>query len=251
MENATGIGLNTFLFTRLTQPTGISGLYLQLGFNNVFFSRARAMARFGLLMQGEGAWAGNPVLSDEDYFQSMITPSQTLNEAYGYLWWLNGSSTYLLPGVQFPFPGPAMPNVPLDTYAALGRDGQILNVSPSNGLVVVRMGASPGGVIAVPNLYNDEIWQYLNAVICTGTSIAEQEGDRPLFAPNPATDAVRVTGHGTSIVEAWAIGSDGRRHRLGYQGAAFQVAALVPGLYHVTLHFADGSRHSGRLVVQR
>ncbi|MBX2979816.1 MAG: hypothetical protein KF905_11010 [Flavobacteriales bacterium] len=64
ITGATGVSLNSFLFTRLTQSTGLAGLYIQVGQNNVFFSRARAMARFGLLMQGGGAWAGNPVLSD-------------------------------------------------------------------------------------------------------------------------------------------------------------------------------------------
>lgn len=192
LENATGIGLNTFLFTRLTQTTGINGLYLPVGFNNVFFSRARSMARFGLLMQGGGTWAGTPILSDAAYYQAMITPSQALNEAYGYLWWLNGTSTYLLPGVQFPLNGPAMPNAPLDMYAALGRDGQILNISPSTGLVVVRMGASPGGVVFVPNLYNDQIWQLLNAVLCTSTSVEERDRDRLQLFPNPASDRIEL-----------------------------------------------------------
>lgn len=192
LQNATGIGLNNFLFTRLTQPTGISGLYVQVGYNNVFFSRARSMARFGLLMQGGGSWAGTPILSDAAYYQAMITPSQSLNPAYGYLWWLNGTDTYLLPGVQFPLPGPAMPNAPLDMVAALGRDGQILNLAPSSGLVVVRMGASPGGVVFVPNLYNDQIWQYLNAVICTSTAVEERDQDSVQLLPNPASDRIEL-----------------------------------------------------------
>ncbi|MBX2979815.1 MAG: hypothetical protein KF905_11005 [Flavobacteriales bacterium] len=102
----------------------------------------------------------------------MITPSQTLNPAYGYLWWLNGQSSYLLPGLQFPLSGPAMPNAPMDVYAALGKNGQIINVSPSSGIVVVRMGDLPGGIF-VPNVYNDQIWQYLNAVVCNSTMLED------------------------------------------------------------------------------
>jgi CubicO group peptidase (beta-lactamase class C family) len=250
LENATGIGLNTFLFTRLTQTTGINGLYLPVGFNNVFFSRARSMARFGLLMQGGGAWAGNPILSDAAYYQAMITPSQSLNEAYGYLWWLNGSSTYLLPGLQFPLPGPAMPNTPLDVYAALGRDGQILNISPSTGLVVVRMGASPGGVVFVPNLYNDQIWQYLNAVICEATSVAEPDMDSALFHPNPARHFVHIAGAAT-LRTARAIGADGRSHPIAFAGNRLELSHLIAGIYLVEAIGMDGARYTARIVVEQ
>ena len=39
----------------------------------------------------------------------MTTPSQTLNYYYGYLWWLNGQSSYRLPGSQINFPGSLTP----------------------------------------------------------------------------------------------------------------------------------------------
>ncbi len=191
LQNATGMALNTFLFTRLTLTTGLNGLYVPVGYNNVFFSRARSMARFGLLMQGGGAWDGTPVLSDMAYYDAMITPSQNLNEAYGYLWWLNGQESFMLPGLQFAFNGPLMTNAPMDVYAAMGKNGQIINVSPSQGLVVVRMGNLPGDLF-VPNLYNDQIWQYLNAVICAPTHI-EEEGSPLLQAfPIPAMDQVTL-----------------------------------------------------------
>ena len=192
LQNATGVSLNNFLFTRLTQTTGITGAYVQLGENNVFFSKARAMARFGLLMQGEAAWAGNPILSDMAYYDAMITPSQSLNEAYGYLWWLNGQTSFMLPGIQFPFQGPLMSNAPLDVFAALGKNGQIINVSPSTGLVVVRMGNLPGGIF-VPNQYNEDIWQYLMPVLCPLNGVADNVQSALLQVyPNPARDGLEL-----------------------------------------------------------
>lgn len=243
ITGATGVTLNNFLFTRLTQSTGISGLYLQLGENNVFFSRARAMARFGLLMQGEGAWAGNPILSDMAYYDAMITPSQNLNPAYGYLWWLNGQSSYLLPGLQFPLSGPAMPNAPMDVYAALGKNGQIINVSQSTGIVVVRMGDLPGGIF-VPNVYNDQIWQYLNAVICTGTGITEQALDGLKLFPNPATDHVELRwdaalGAGDLTITD-GLGRVVRTERVAGDRVRMDVSGMPGGSYEVTFRGERG-----------
>lgn len=251
ITGATGLTLNNFLFTRLTQTTGLSGLYVQVGSNNVFFSRARAMARFGLLMQGEGAWAGNPILSDMAYYDAMITPSQNLNEAYGYLWWLNGQSSYLLPGIQFPLSGPAMPNAPMDVYAALGKNGQIINVSPSTGIVVVRMGDLPGGIF-VPNVYNDQIWQYLNAVMCGSVGVSENgEGTLLSVYPNPATDQVTLRLDGQAIRSVMVTGIDGRLHSCPFVGEQLQLNDLPAGLFHVKVYLVDGTQRSARFVVQR
>jgi len=245
ITGATGVTLNNFLFTRLTQSTGLAGLYVQVGENNVFFSRARAMARFGLLMQGEGAWAGNPILSDMAYYDAMITPSQNLNPAYGYLWWLNGQSSYLLPGLQFPLSGPAMPNAPMDVYAALGKNGQIINVSQSTGIVMVRMGDLPGGIF-VPNVYNDQIWQYLNAVLCTSTAVPEVGGETLLHAfPNPAKDRLEV------LIDALSIGGFisvqdalGRvvlRQQVTNERTWLDVSGLNTGTYTVALRSDAGN----------
>lgn len=252
LESATGINLNTFLFTRLSQTTGISGLYLQVDFNNVFFSRARSMARFGLLMQGGGAWAGTPILNDAAYYQAMITPSQPLNEAYGYLWWLNGQSSYLLPGIQFPLPGPLMPDAPLDVYAAMGKNGQLINVSPSNGLVVVRMGDLPGGIF-VPNVYNNEIWQHLNAVLCLSTAVEERDQDRVQLFPNPASDRIELRmdaslGMGDlTILDG--LGRTVLSQRITGERLLLDVSGLASGSYLATFR-AEGGVGTVRFVKQ-
>ena len=58
------------------------------------------MARFGLLILNNGNWDGNQIMTDTNYFNQMLNSSQSLNESYGYLWWLNGKTSYMLPGLS-------------------------------------------------------------------------------------------------------------------------------------------------------
>ena len=162
--NATGQNLNGLVQNRIRAQTGIQGFFYPFGDNNVFVSKPRSMARYGVLIQGHGRWNGSAVL-DSSWVHAMISPSQNINPAYGLLWWLNGQSAHRLPQSQFLFPGPLMPNAPSDAVAALGRDGQILFVVPSLELVVVRMGKSPASV-PVPWLLADELWKRLNRMLC-------------------------------------------------------------------------------------
>jgi CubicO group peptidase (beta-lactamase class C family) len=162
--HATGQNLNGLVQARIRPQTGIQGLFYPVGDNNVFVSKPRSMARYGLLIQGHGRWNGTAVL-DSSWVHAMITPSQSINPSYGLLWWLNGQSAHRLPQSQFLFPGPLMPNAPADAVAALGKNGQILFVVPSLDLVVVRMGNSPNSV-PVPFLLADELWKRLNKMLC-------------------------------------------------------------------------------------
>jgi len=249
IEAATGQNLNTYLFNTLSLTTGLYGAYLQLGYNNVMFSKARAMARFGLLMQGEGSWNGVPVLNDAAYFNAMITPSQTLNPAYGYLWWLNGQENYMLPGLQFTINGPLMPNAPADAFNAMGKNGQLINISPSTGLVLVRMGELPGGLF-VPNLYNDEIWQHLNAVMCSTTAISTfAGGGRLQLYPNPAQDQLHITlPTGENKGELRILDALGRvvlTQQVVSTTAAIDVRGIAPGSYRCVLTSATDRVVSG------
>lgn len=189
IEIATGVDLNTYTTQKLKNPTGMNGLFYYVGYNNVYFSNARSMARFGLLMLNDGNWNGTQVMTDNTYFDEMINTSQNLNLSYGYLWWLNGKSSFMLPQTQFVFPGSICPNAPADMYAALGKDGQIINVVPSMNLVWIRMGEAPGsGASLVANVLSDEIWEYLNDMECvSGISETTTEPLVQIY-PNPADD---------------------------------------------------------------
>ena len=251
ITGATGQTLNSYLFNKLTLTTGLQGAFVQVGSNNVFFSKARALARFGLLALAQGQWNGNPVMSDAAYFEAMVTPSQTLNPAYGYLWWLNGQQSYLLPGIQLQLPGPLMPDAPLDTYSAMGKNGQLCNVSPANGLVVVRMGDLPGGIF-VPNVFNNEIWQYLNAVICLPTAVdAPHRTNGLAIYPNPASDQITVSMAGAIPQRIKVRGADGRECLSVQQLGKVDTSLLPPGTYLVEATGADGAVVRNKLIIAR
>lgn len=174
IENAVGQSLNLYTAQKVKNPIGMNGLYIQQDYNTIFFSTARSMARFGLLILNEGNWDGNPIMTDTNYFNEMVNTSQDLNESYGYLWWLNGKDSYRAPQTQFLFPGSFSPSAPNDMIAALGKNGQFLNIVPSQDLVWIRMGNAPDSS-PVSLSFNDAIWEYISNLECSSTSIADQE----------------------------------------------------------------------------
>lgn len=118
-----------------------------------FQTSARDLARFGILMLAGGQWDGQ-MLNDTHYMVEMITPSQTLNPAYGYLWWLNGKPARV--GGESLLQG-MVPAAPGDMFTALGALGRKLYVVPSLALVVSRLGDEPG------RQFDQEFWQRLMA----------------------------------------------------------------------------------------
>ncbi|MEY4929519.1 MAG: hypothetical protein RI909_243 [Bacteroidota bacterium] len=163
ITNATGKTLNTYVNEQILSKIGMDGQYIKTGDNNVFYSTPRSMARFGLLLLNKGKWNQTQVIP-EAYVNLMTTSSQNLNPSYGYLTWLNGKSSYIIPNSQFVFSGSVSPNAPADMFAAMGKNGQIINIVPSKNIVVVRMGDVPDTSL-VPFLFQDDLWKKLNAII--------------------------------------------------------------------------------------
>ncbi|MFC6996423.1 serine hydrolase domain-containing protein [Rufibacter roseus] len=164
IESSTNQNYNAYFKSRLADKIGMNGLWQHVGDNHVYFSTARSMARFGLLMLNKGKWENTAVLNDAAYINAMVNTSQSLNLSYGYLWWLNGKPSFMLPSVPTVFPGSSVPDAPAEMYAAMGKNGQFLNVVPSQGLVLVRMGEAPGDE-EVPVVFLNEIWKRLNVVM--------------------------------------------------------------------------------------
>lgn len=192
IESATGQSLNSYFTQKVKNPTGMTGAFFPSGYNNVFFSKPRSMARFGLLMLSQGDWNGNQILTDTNYYQQMVNSSQTINPSYGYLTWLNGKSSFMAPGLQFNFPGSFSPNAPSDMIAALGKDGQIINIVPSQNLVYIRMGNAPGAG-EVPITFNDTLWIKLNAVMCNTTSLTSIYNKKIIsIFPNPTSNVLHI-----------------------------------------------------------
>lgn len=161
---ATGMNYNSFTNTRLEQKIGMNGEWRTNGDNEVYWSTARDAARFGLLTLAQGTWENTPVLTDEAFYTAMTTSSQALNPSYGYLWWLNGKGAVIYPGFTAPLPLDIVPQAPDNMISALGKNGQIIDVIPSEGLVVIRMGdAVDSG--SIPILFHNDLWEKLNVVL--------------------------------------------------------------------------------------
>jgi len=164
----------------------------------------------------------------------MINTSQQINPSYGYLWWLNGKTSHMLPSSQFVFSGSMNPEAPSDMYAAMGRDGQFLNVVPSQNLVWVRMGEAPDG-LPVPYLLNNAIWAYINELNCTTTDIKQDvhaEISVQMY-PNPVHDELFLNAD-KQIEKLSIIGSDGKLLRVLHPGTKttnLTIGDLHPGLY--------------------
>ena len=129
--------------------------------NFVNFS-ARDMARFGLLMLAHGSWAGTAVLHNQPYLDASTHSSQTLNPSYGYLWWLNGQSSFVLPGGT-QSAGPLIPAAPADLFAALGAGDKKIYVCPREGWVVVRHGPPADTDAQALSSFDNQLWTKLMA----------------------------------------------------------------------------------------
>ncbi|MFD1469682.1 serine hydrolase [Hymenobacter caeli] len=232
--------MSQYTAQRLGTRIGMTGLWS----DDVFYSRARSMARFGLFILAKGSWDGTPVLTDAAYFRAMTTPSQAINPSYGYLWWLNGQTSYKLPTVQASFPGAVIPTAPADLIAALGKDDQKIYVVPSLGLVVVRQGASAGASRLAASSFDAELWSKIMAVFCLPTArAAAAEAAGFLAYPNPAAETLtlRQPARAAAFVRLLdALGREVVRQPAPGPEATVSVAALAPGLYAAQWLAADG-----------
>jgi CubicO group peptidase (beta-lactamase class C family) len=236
IENATGQTLNAYVTQKIKAPIGMTGLYLTLGYNHIFASNARSMARFGLLLMAEGVWNGNDLLGDPAYFQAMTHTSQSINPSYGYLTWLTGQASYMIPQSQIHIPGNAMPNSPAGTYAALGKDGQLINVDPQHQIVFIRMGQDDGNSL-VSTQYNDTIWQKINLLSCTN-SLTETTLNQSSVYPNPAQDVLTISSE-FPVSALVLINACGQEVTVQKTANSMQLSALPKGLYFLQVIYEN------------
>jgi len=166
VAQATGQTWNNYFNTKLRDKIGMSinGGWIPNGDLSVYWSNTRSMARFGLLALANGNWNGTQIINST-YLNNATNTSQTINQAYGYLWWLNGKSSYHLPQTQLQFNGSIIPSAPSDMYCALGKNDQKIYVVPSKKLVIIRMGEVADGVNFALSDFDEVLWQKINAVI--------------------------------------------------------------------------------------
>lgn len=160
---ATGQNWNTYFNTKLRDKIGMDGGWFSSGNNIVYGSTSRSMARFGLLALNKGKWNGTTILN-ENYFNKATSTSQNNNLSYGYLWWLNGKTSYRLPQTQLEFSGSIIPTAPNDMYMALGKNDQKIYIIPSKKMVITRMGEAADSSNLALSSFDTVLWQKISAL---------------------------------------------------------------------------------------
>ncbi|NHM03925.1 serine hydrolase domain-containing protein [Flavobacterium celericrescens] len=162
---STGQTWSNYFNTKLRDKIGMTnGLWVEMDGLSVYWSTTRNMARFGLLALNKGKWEGNQIVP-QNYMDNATSTSQNINLAYGYLWWLNGKTSYHLPQTQLQFNGTLIPSAPADMYCALGKNDQKIYVVPSKKLVIIRMGDVADGVNFALSDFDETLWEKISAVI--------------------------------------------------------------------------------------
>lgn len=164
IAQASNSSWNDYFNSKLKTKIGMNGAWLPFETTNVYWSNTRSMARFGLLMYANGKWEDTQIVP-ESFLEEATSTSQDINLSYGYLWWLNGKSSYHLPQSQLEFSGAIIPNAPDDMYAALGKNDQKIYVVPSKDLVIVRMGDAADNVNFALSNFDDDLWEKINDFI--------------------------------------------------------------------------------------
>ncbi|MFW9830967.1 MAG: serine hydrolase domain-containing protein [Candidatus Thorarchaeota archaeon] len=126
VNQTAGTSTEEFAETHIFSPLGITNY--QWGFDpqGVVFGgsnlalRPRDMAKFGYLFLNNGTWNGEELVSSEWVNESTTNYAMPYADnseiGYGYQWWLN---------------------LDINTYLAIGYNGQQINIVPEHNLVVV------------------------------------------------------------------------------------------------------------------
>ncbi|WP_395054545.1 serine hydrolase domain-containing protein [Flavobacterium sp.] len=156
----------TYFNEKLKNKLGMTGSWLTSGNTgslSVYWSNSRSMARFGLMILNKGKWSETTIVN-ENYLGLATNTSQNINQSYGYLWWLNGKTSYHLPQSQLQINGSIIPTAPNDMYMALGKDDQKIYVVPSMKMVIIRMGEAADNVNLALSDFDETLWTKISAL---------------------------------------------------------------------------------------
>jgi CubicO group peptidase (beta-lactamase class C family) len=148
VQRAVGQDLQAFAQKYLFGPVGIpANSYIWLrdrsgntyGYANLFIPPTQ-FAKLGLLMQNDGNWNGQQIIST-DYIAQLRAPTST-NGCYGFLFWVNGGSPCVsanIPAVQA-VDHEMIPSAPVDLFAMVGALQQNNFMIPSLHMTVTWTG---------------------------------------------------------------------------------------------------------------
>ena len=137
----------------------ITYAYLQAG--------CRALARYGYLYLRRGQWADGEQIIPAEYVDLSTTPRTELNDAYGYLWWLNQPGHWVRPSTPGRNEGDGLllPNAPIGAYTARGLGAQVVAVDPSTEVVFTRLSAVPPQDLLQETNVEHDLWSAIMTAI--------------------------------------------------------------------------------------
>ncbi len=149
-QNAVGVDSLQYPRSALFDPIGMTSAVFEADMSGTFagssylYATARDWARFGEFLRLDGVWNGNAILP-AGFVSMMRKPVAVSDTGFGAEYgkgqlWLRGPEAGT-PAGEDPDKGYDLPK---DTYWMLGHDGQSTAIIPSQGLVVVRLGLTPG-----------------------------------------------------------------------------------------------------------
>jgi CubicO group peptidase (beta-lactamase class C family) len=165
VANASNKNFETYFNEKLKNKIGMDGFWNFGAIFTIYHSTTRSMARFGLLALNNGQWENDQIIN-KAFFTESISTSQNINPAYGYLWWLNGKTSFMIPSEQTVYQGSLVPNAPADMYAAMGANDQRIYVVPSKKMVVIRMGdaSDPTNPNFAVSGFDNALWGKISAL---------------------------------------------------------------------------------------
>ncbi|HEX5661787.1 MAG TPA: serine hydrolase domain-containing protein, partial [Polyangiales bacterium] len=155
LKLATGDDVAAFAQANVFKPLGMKAtMDHDAAGNTLTFGNLKAscddLARFGYLYLRGGKWKDQQIVS-KAYVEEATSVSQPLNDAYGYLFWLNNDGHFVRPSspARKEGEGKQIEKLPESTFSALGLGGQMITVDPEHEIVFARIGGSGDAVSAV------------------------------------------------------------------------------------------------------
>lgn len=108
VNKASNKPFETYFNEKLKSKIGMEGFWNFGTIFTIYHSNTKSMARFGLLALNKGKW-NNEQIINESYFNESVSTSQSINPSYGYLWWLNGKTSFMIPNEQNVYQGFLVP----------------------------------------------------------------------------------------------------------------------------------------------
>lgn len=246
VEAAIGVNRNLYTNEKIEEIIGMNGFWT----DNLYWSTARDMARFGLLALNDFNWDGNPVLTNSEYIDALTSPSQEMNLAYGYLWWLNGQESFMVPLDSNVYDGWLVPSAPEDMYAALGANDQKIYVVPSQNMVVIRQGNEAYEAAPALSGFDGELWELISNLDCEPLNAhsMNEAPEKLIYYPNPSTGMISTD---ISGVTSLAIYSASGKLLKTFKNPDKSISLdLTPGFYLLQIQ-KEAEEHFQRLLIRR